>query len=41
MKAKVITARFFADHLLTKAGGLRDVIVEGASSVTALPLESF
>jgi alkylation response protein AidB-like acyl-CoA dehydrogenase len=41
MKAKVTTARFYADHILTKAPGLRDVIVEGASSVTALPLESF
>jgi alkylation response protein AidB-like acyl-CoA dehydrogenase len=41
MKAKVTTARFYADHVLTKAPGLRDVIVEGAASVTALPLESF
>jgi hypothetical protein len=41
MKAKVITARFYADHILTKAPGLRDVIVEGAACVTALPLESF
>jgi alkylation response protein AidB-like acyl-CoA dehydrogenase len=41
MKAKVTTARFYADHLLTKAPGLRDVIVEGAASVTALPLEAF
>ena len=41
MKAKVITARFYADHLLTKAPGLRDAIVEGAQSVTALPLDAF
>ena len=41
MKAKIITARFYADHLLTKAPGLRDSIVEGAESVNALALESF
>jgi hypothetical protein len=41
MKAKIITARFYADHLLTKAPGLRDSIVEGADSVTALPLQAF
>ncbi len=41
MKAKVITARFYANHLLSKAPGIRDSIVEGADCVTALALESF
>ncbi len=41
MQAKVITARFYADHLLVKAPGLRDSIVEGAECVTALALEAF
>ncbi|WP_296493310.1 acyl-CoA dehydrogenase [Rhodoferax sp.] len=41
MQAKVITARFYADHLLTKAPGLRDSIVEGAACVTELALEAF
>ena len=41
MTAKITTARFYADHLLSKAGGLRDSIVEGAESVTALPLDAF
>jgi alkylation response protein AidB-like acyl-CoA dehydrogenase len=41
MQAKIITARFYADHLLSKAGGLRDSIVEGAECVTALALEAF
>ena len=41
MVAKVTTARFYADHMLTKAPGIRDAIVEGAESVTALALESF
>ncbi|MGD9773643.1 acyl-CoA dehydrogenase [Diaphorobacter sp.] len=41
MQAKVVTARFYADHLLTRAPGQRDAIVHGAASVTALALESF
>ena len=41
MKAKITTARFYADHLLTKTPGMRDSIVEGAESVTALALEAF
>jgi alkylation response protein AidB-like acyl-CoA dehydrogenase len=41
MKAKVITARFYADHLLTKVPGMRDSIVDGAVCVTALALDAF
>jgi hypothetical protein len=41
MQAKIATARFYADHLLAKAPGMRDAIVEGADSVTALALEAF
>lgn len=41
MQAKITTARFYADHLLTKAPGVRDSIVEGADSVTALALDAF
>ena len=41
MKAKIITARFYADHLLVKAGGMRDSIVDGADCVTALALDAF
>ena len=41
MKAKITTARFYADHLLTKAPGIRDAIVEGFESVTALALDAF
>ncbi len=41
LDAKIATARFYAEHLLAKAPGLRDAIVEGAESVTALALESF
>jgi alkylation response protein AidB-like acyl-CoA dehydrogenase len=41
MAAKVTTARFYADHILAKVPGMRDSIVEGAQSVTALALEAF
>ena len=41
MAAKIATARFYAEHLLSKVPGLRDAIVEGADSVTGLALESF
>jgi alkylation response protein AidB-like acyl-CoA dehydrogenase len=41
MQAKIITARFYADHILTKVPGLRDAVVEGAACVTAMPLDAF
>ncbi|MBS0316718.1 MAG: acyl-CoA dehydrogenase [Proteobacteria bacterium] len=41
MQAKITTARFYADHILVKAPGLALSIVEGAASVTALPLDAF
>ena len=31
MQAKITTARFYADHILSKAPGLRDSIIEGAA----------
>jgi len=41
LNAKVATARFYADHLLSKAPATRDVILAGGESVIALALESF
>ncbi|WP_295552066.1 acyl-CoA dehydrogenase [Limnohabitans sp. Rim8] len=41
MAAKVTTARFYADHILSKAPGIRDSIVEGAGSVTEMALDAF
>ena len=41
LEAKVATARFYAEHLLAKAPGSRDAIVEGADSVMQMALESF
>jgi alkylation response protein AidB-like acyl-CoA dehydrogenase len=41
MAAKIATARFYADHILARVPGLRDSIVEGADSVTAMALDAF
>ena len=41
MQSKITTARFYADHILTKVPGMRDSIVDGADSVTELALEAF
>jgi hypothetical protein len=41
MQAKITTARFYADHILSKAPGLRDSIVQGADSVTDMALDAF
>jgi alkylation response protein AidB-like acyl-CoA dehydrogenase len=41
MQAKITTARFYADHILSRAPGVRDSIVHGAEAVTALAIESF
>ncbi|WP_416402291.1 acyl-CoA dehydrogenase [Alicycliphilus denitrificans] len=41
MQAKIATARFYAEHILAKAPGQRDAIVEGAASVMALAPEAF
>ncbi|MFN4360052.1 MAG: acyl-CoA dehydrogenase [Hylemonella sp.] len=41
MQSKIAVARFYAEHMLSKAPGTRDSIVAGAGSVTALPLEAF
>jgi hypothetical protein len=41
LQAKIATARFYAEHLLAKVPGVRDAIVEGAESVTALPVDAY
>jgi alkylation response protein AidB-like acyl-CoA dehydrogenase len=41
MQAKIATARFYAEHLLSKAPGVRDSIVDGGNSAVALALEAF
>ena len=41
LQAKIATARFYADHILSKVPGTRDAIVDGADSVTAMALEAY
>jgi alkylation response protein AidB-like acyl-CoA dehydrogenase len=41
MQSKITTARFYADHILTKVPGMRDSIVDGADSVTEMALDAF
>jgi 3-(methylthio)propanoyl-CoA dehydrogenase len=39
--AKIATARFYADHFLTQAGGLSDTTMHGGAGVMALAEEQF
>ncbi|MFT5644704.1 MAG: hypothetical protein ACI83P_002263, partial [Janthinobacterium sp.] len=39
--AKIGTARFFADHMLSQASGLRIAIIDGSAGVMALSAEQF
>ena len=41
MQAKMVTAQFYADHVLSAVPGMRDAIVAGADSVTGLALDAF
>jgi butyryl-CoA dehydrogenase len=41
LKAKIITARFFADHILSAAEGLRSSIMDGSAGVLGLAEEQF
>src|SRR5487761_1940182 len=40
-QAKIATARFYADHILAQAPGLRNTVVRGAAGVMALSEEQF
>lgn len=40
-QSKIATARFFAEHILSTASGLRTAIVSGAAGVMALTVEEF
>ena len=41
MQAKIVTARFYAEHLLPRIAGQRDAILQGGESCCALALEAF
>jgi alkylation response protein AidB-like acyl-CoA dehydrogenase len=40
MRAKIATARFYGDHLLSRVPGIGHSIVAGAAGLTEMPLES-
>ncbi|MBB3119428.1 acyl-CoA dehydrogenase [Pseudoduganella violacea] len=40
-KAKIATARFFADHILSQSGSLRSAIIDGSAGVLALDEDQF
>jgi hypothetical protein len=41
MEAKIATARFYGDHILSRIASQRDAILNGGESVTALALDAF
>jgi alkylation response protein AidB-like acyl-CoA dehydrogenase len=41
MRAKIVTARFFADHFLSQASGLATAITQGSAGVLALEVDQF
>jgi alkylation response protein AidB-like acyl-CoA dehydrogenase len=41
LAAKIATARFFSDHMLSSVAGLRDSIVDGSAGVLGLSAEQF
>ena len=41
MEAKIATARFYGDHILARIASLRDTVLNGGESVTALSLDAF
>ncbi len=41
LQARIATARFHADHLLTQAGALRSAAIEGAPGTLAMPEAAF
>jgi hypothetical protein len=41
MKAKIATARFYADHVLSRVAGLRQAVIEGAAGVAGMPVDAF
>ena len=41
MQAKLATAQFYAEHILTRVPGQADAVINGATSVMALPMDLF
>jgi hypothetical protein len=40
-KAKIATARFYAEHVLVQAPGLRDTVVKGGAGAMSLTEDQF
>ncbi len=41
MRAKIASARFYGDHILTRIPGLRDAVVDGGASIVEIALDAF
>jgi hypothetical protein len=41
LRAKIATARFFADHMVTAVPGIAKSVIHGAAGALALPAEAF
>ena len=41
LKAKIATSRFYADHILSQASGVRNSVIEGSAGVLAMAEEQF
>ncbi len=41
MRSKIATARFYGDHILSRAPGVRDSIVDGHAAVSHMAVEAF
>ncbi|MEG0447910.1 MAG: acyl-CoA dehydrogenase [Comamonas sp.] len=41
MQAKLTTARFYAEHILSRVAGQADAVLNGSASVMALPMDAF
>lgn len=41
MRAKVATARFYGDHILSLTAGWRDIAINGAPSLLAMPFDAY
>jgi cytochrome c-type biogenesis protein CcmE len=41
MQAKLATAQFYAEHILTRVPGQADAVINGAASMMALPMDLF
>lgn len=41
MRSKIATARFYGDHILSRAPGVRDSIVDGHAAVSDMAVEAF